>query len=173
MSQRNKKASFQGWNTPPDFVEVLRGFRPISLDPCSNPHSMVGAEVALEWPEYDGLQGPWHLYDHTFVNPPYDNQPAWISKASDESALGAPHITMLIPSSTETKAFQGLVFGSCDAICFLDRRLKFWRDGVCPPKGGNTLPSAVPYWGIDPKGFAEAFAPHGTTVTDWHGKAHR
>ncbi len=173
MAQRNKKKQgYQHWNTPPPVLEPLRAFLPISLDPCSNPHSLVGASVELAAPECDGLAIPWHWYFHTFVNPPYNNQPEWMAMAALEHHFyDAPHITMLIPASTETQAFQRDIFGSCSAICFWDRRLKFYREGGPPPtNNGNTLPSALCYWGIEPERFAEHFAPHGVVVTDWTGR---
>ena len=173
MTQRDgKKQGYQSWNTPPEVVAALHAFMPISLDPCSNPHSKVAADVELAAPACDGLAIPWHWYGHTFVNPPYDDQPLWMDKAGLERRFyDAAHITMLIPSSTETQGFQRHVFGTADAVCFWSRRLRFWRDGVCPPKGGNTLPSALPYWGCEPARFAEHFSAFGVVVTDWHGKA--
>ena len=173
MSQR-AKTGYQGWNTPEDVLEPLRDFLPISLDPCSNEHSTVGADVSVCAPDGDGLLVPWHQYGHTFVNPPYNDQPTWLRKAEAERHLDfykadtPSHITMLIPASTETLAFQRYVFGTADAICFWRRRLKFWREGE--PGSGNTLPSALVYWGWEPERFATHFAPHGATVTDWHGR---
>lgn len=171
MAQRQRKQSFQGWNTPPEVLTPLHEFERVSLDPCSNPHSLVRASVALEAPECDGLTLAWHQYRHTFVNPPYDDQPDWMFKAYLERCLGAQHITMLIPASTETVGFQQLIFGTCDVVCFWRRRIKFWRDGAQPTAGGNTLPSALCYWGEDPERFAAHFAPYGACATEWtkHG----
>jgi hypothetical protein len=149
-------------------LDPLHEFVPITLDPCSNPHSIVGADVALSAPECDGLAAPWHLYTHTYVNPPYENQPEWMYKAALERIMyEAEHITMLIPASVETVGFQQLVFGTCDAICFWHKRLAFLRDGGPPIKGGNTLPSALPYWGAEPERFADHFSKHGVCVTEW------
>src|SRR4051794_4828091 len=33
----------QDWLTPPYFLDIVRGFGPISLDPCANPLSFVRA----------------------------------------------------------------------------------------------------------------------------------
>lgn len=165
MAQRAHKQSYQHWNTPETVLEPLRDFMPISLDPCSNTHSTVGADVEIVHPAADGLVVPWHQYGHTFVNPPYNDQPTWLAKAALEAAQGAAHITMLIPASTETIAFQRWVFGEASAVCFWRRRLRFWREGA--PGSGNTLPSVLVYWGIEPKRFAACFAPHGATVTEW------
>jgi hypothetical protein len=163
---QRQKIGYQHWNTPPEILAPLQAFRPITLDPCSNVHSVVPAQVRIAEAEGDGLTVPWHHYGHTFVNPPYANQPAWIYKACEEHAQGAPHITMLIPAATETGAFQSLVFGFAQAVCFLSRRVAFLREGK-RNEGGNTLPSVIAYWGEDPAGFARAMAPIGVTATQW------
>lgn len=166
MPQRNKKQSYQHWNTPPEVLDPLHAFAPICLDPCSNAGSIVGAKVSVCEPD-DGLAVSWRRYSHTFVNPPYDNQPDWMYKAMVESTFyEAPHITMLIPASTETVAFQEFVFGSCDVVCFWKRRLEFWRDGA-PVSAGNTLPSALCYWGVEPERFADHFKAYGRCMTKW------
>lgn len=165
MGQR-AKVGYQHWNTPEAVLAPLRAFMPITLDPCSNAHSTVGADVQIAAPAADGLSVPWHWYGHTFVNPPYDDQPRWMAKAALEHAVGAQHITMLIPASTETVAFQQWVFGEASAVCFWRRRLRFLREGAAGTQG-NTLPSALVYWGVEPERFAEHFAPCGATVTEW------
>ncbi len=166
MGQR-AKIGYQHWNTPEEVLVPLRAFMPISLDPCSNPHSTVGAGVSIVAPLGDGLEVPWHWYGHTFVNPPYDDQPTWMARAALERHFyDAAHITMLIPASTETVAFQEHVFGSASAICFWRRRLRFLREGAAGTQG-NTLPSALVYWGDEPERFAEHFASHGATATEW------
>lgn len=131
MAQRNKKKQgYQSWNSPPEVLDPLRAFMPISFDPCSNPHSMVGADVALAAPDCDGLAVAWHLYAHTYVNPPYDDQPEWMRKAAiARHFYEAQHITMLIPASTETQGFQEIVFGTADAVCFWHRALEVLARG--------------------------------------------
>ncbi len=168
MAQRNtKNPGFQHWNTPAEVLDPLRAFVPISLDPCSNPSSVVAASCRVTLP-VDGLAFPWHLYGHTFVNPPYADQPAWLAKAVAERALGAKTITVLIPASTETKTFREQVFGHADAVAFWHRRIGFTRaDGG---GSGNSLPSALVYFGDEPERFAEHFAPYATVVTDWTGR---
>lgn len=165
MAQRNRKKGYQHWNTPPEVLEPLTAFLPITLDPCSNPNSIVPAVSKVEAPYADGLAVDWHRFGHTFVNPPYMNQPAWMEKAAREFALGAHTITMLIPASTETLGFRRWIFGHATAVAFWKRRLAFLRhDGGKP---GNTLPSALPYFGHEVERFCDHFAPHATIVTDW------
>lgn len=166
MPQRNK-TGYQHWNTPEEVLAPLRDFLPISLDPCSNPHSTVDAGVQIVAPFADGLDVAWHQYGHTFVNPPYNDQPAWMAKAAGAVRCGTGcTVTMLIPASTETVAFQRYVFGRADAVCFWRRRLRFLRDGSAGTQG-NTLPSALVYWGVEPVRFAAHFAPYGAVMTGW------
>ena len=43
-----QKSSFDGWNTPPNLVALLKSFGldGVSLDPCSNASSVVGSGLS-------------------------------------------------------------------------------------------------------------------------------
>lgn len=170
MGQRDKKEGYQHWNTPTEILDPLSAFLPISLDPCSNSTSIVPAQFKVQPPD-DGLAIDWHRFGHTFVNPPYKNQLEWLAKAIAEIAQSAKTelfdatITFLIPASPETDAFRRYVFGHADAVAFWRRRVKFTRaDGG---GGGNTLPSALVYFGPEKQRFAEHFSEHATVITEW------
>jgi hypothetical protein len=159
-------AAFQHWNTPEDVLAPLRGFLPITLDPCSNPFSTVGAQVSVELPG-DGLALSWARYGHTFVNPPYEDVAPWLCKAAVERVLyDAVAVTMLIPAAVETVAFRDFVFAYADAIAFWNRRIGFVRsDGG--KVSGNAHASALVYYGAEPARFADHFAPYATVATEW------
>lgn len=161
--------AYQHWNTPAEVLAPLRAFLPITLDPCSNPGSAVGADVAVQLPD-DGLAVDWHYYGHTFINPPYEDQAPWLLKAASECLLFQAHtITLLIPASVETASFRDLAFGCADAIAFWHRRVAFDRhDGG--KRGGNSHPSALVYFGPKPERFAEHFGALATVITDWTGR---
>lgn len=61
------------WCTPQREVdgvhETFGG--PPDLDPCSNPHSTVGAWTSFMLPEKDGLVDSWSPYLKRYVNPPF------------------------------------------------------------------------------------------------------
>lgn len=68
----NSEALSQHWCTPPKYVDAVKEFfgGSIALDPCSNRHSIVNAQVEYSLPETDGLAASWD-YPTVFVNPPY------------------------------------------------------------------------------------------------------
>lgn len=113
------------WCSPPDFLDVVRRFDAIGLDPCSNYASVVDADV--EWSlesGFDGLVLPWTAHGLVYVNPPYSRFLApWIRKVCDEADAGAEIVT-LTPSRTGSSWCQTLLRRS-DAHCFLKGRLRF------------------------------------------------
>lgn len=170
MSPRAISAgAFQHWNTPEDVLAPIRAFLPITFDPCSNPYSTVGAQIANEFPS-DGIAIPWHVFGHTFVNPPYDDVTPWLVKAAAERVLfDALAVTLLVPAAVETLGFREFAFGYADAIAFWKKRIAFVRsDGG--KVSGNSHASALVYYGGEPERFAEHFEPHATVITDWTGR---
>lgn len=163
MTQRQRKRTgFQDWCTPKEVIEPLNAFLPITLDPCSNARSIVPAAVRISLPD-DGLGVRWCEYGHTYCNPPYENQAPWLLKCAVEYTIfDALAITALVPAATETTAFREFVFGTAEAIAFWHKRVVF-----IGPKGkhrGNTLPSALCYWGNEPERFYHHFSPYATVV---------
>ena len=91
----------QDWCTPPKYVDAVRYFfgGAVGLDPCSNNHSTVRADVEWSLPEVDGLFPPWN-YPTIFVNPPYGRDSMrrtsifdWLSKwrgCSEALRVGGP-----------------------------------------------------------------------------------
>src|SRR5262245_52526736 len=69
---RKVNSASQDWGTPQNYVRAVKDFfhGAIDLDPCSNPHSIVGATVEYGLPRKDGLKETWN-YRRIFVNPPY------------------------------------------------------------------------------------------------------
>lgn len=153
------------WNTPRSVLDVIEGFHPIDLDPCSNEHSLVNAGRAVCLPD-DGMLDAWYTYGHTYVNPPYSKGEVakWTAKASSESRRGARHITMLINACPETKAWKDNVWPHASRVAFWRTRIKFEK-----PDGGTgtKLPSAIVYYGADVRRFDRCFAEHCTIMRDW------
>ncbi len=52
----------QEWGTPQKYVAAVKKVfaGKIHLDPCSNEHSIVGAEVEYQLPIRDGLKASWN-----------------------------------------------------------------------------------------------------------------
>lgn len=162
MSQRdgNKK---QDWCTPPEVVKALHEFFPIGLDPCSNAESIVGAGESYSLPQ-DGLGAKlsWeHL--HVYINPPYGNQRPWAEMAKYRAFVGeATNVTMLIPASPETKLWREVIWPTATAVAFWRKRINFIGS-----KSGNTLPSALVYWGPSRHRFARHFSKYATIMEGW------
>lgn len=162
----------QTWCTPPKYVRAVREVfgGKIALDPCSNRHSLVHAEVEYCLPERDGLHSSWS-YPAIYVNPPYgaDRERGttikdWLrrcAKAHDEHGSA---VLALVPVATNTKHWKDYVFGVADSIAFLyDTRLKFLVDGKDGGKGAP-MSCAMVYWGEDVDRFEEVFLPFGAVI---------
>ncbi|MHC1859264.1 phage N-6-adenine-methyltransferase, partial [Escherichia coli] len=74
-------------------------------------------------PEDNSLEQDWGN-NIVWLNPPYSDLKTWLSKAVDAFNKGAT-VLILVPSRTDTIAFQDYAAKVCDCICFLKGRLKF------------------------------------------------
>ncbi len=169
---RSIVSNSQTWCTPPKYVravrEVLGGT--IALDPCSNRHSIVHAEVEYQLPEHDGLRSTWE-YPTIYVNPPYgaDRQRGttikdWLRRCAYAHEEYGSEVLALVPVATNTKHWKDYVFGVADAVCFLyDTRLRFLVDGKDQGKGAP-MSCAMVYWGEHISRFRGVFLPHGAVV---------
>lgn len=138
----------QDWCTPKNIVDLIHGFKPIQLDPCSNSSSIVNAKEIYSLEDYqDGLILPWKSL--SFINCPYDKSIAmWLSKAEFEYNTNAVESITLIPARTDTKWFHNY----CNTICFIKGRLKFLG-----AKSSAPFPSMLVYFGNDVAYFHNYF----------------
>ncbi len=153
------------WQTPPEFLDVVRKMGPIGLDPCTTMDNPVGADIFMFPPPggmtagIDGLAAGWGggKFGVVFCNPPYGRGlGAWSAKMKDEAKRGA-EIIGLLPARTDTKWWQDVT--SADAVCFWRGRLKFVGAPHAAP-----FPSAVPYWGPRAVEFRRIFSQYGWVV---------
>jgi hypothetical protein len=119
------------WNTPQYILDAVRQVfdGSIDLDPCSNATSIVNAsgEYNLELRGENGLELGWS--GNVFVNPPFGRGlDKWVQKAID-SASGKDgeetSVIMLLPVAVSTKLWQNKILKRADAICFLNKRIRF------------------------------------------------
>lgn len=169
---RNIVSISQSWCTPPKYVcavrEVFGGT--IALDPCSNSHSVVQAEVEYRLPGHDGLRSNWH-YPTIYVNPPYGADrnrgttiKDWLRRCTHAREEHGSEVLALVPVATNTKHWKDYVWGAADAVCFLyDTRLRFLVDGKDEGKGAP-MSCAMVYWGKRLSRFEEVLLPHGAVV---------
>lgn len=181
MSAGRKIVSIsQSWCTPPKYVravcDVFGGT--IALDPCSNRHSVVKAEVEYRLPKHDGLRSSWD-YPTIYVNPPYGADrnrgttiKDWLRRCARAREEHRSEVLALVPVATNTKHWKEYVWGVADALCFLyDTRLRFLVEGKDAGKGAP-MSCAMIYWGKHVSRFDKILSPHGAVVDlrGLHGK---
>jgi len=110
---RNKlffSSDLQIGKTPDDLYNILDNEFHFDFDPCP------------ENPTFNGLLCNWK--QSNFINPPYNQQKAWVVKAYLES-LNDKICVMLLPARTDTKLFHDFIFKKAQEIRFIKGRLKF------------------------------------------------
>jgi len=113
MKMKNKlffSSELQTGKTPNDLYNNLDQEFNFDFDPCPND------------PTFNGLLCNWKKSN--FVNPPYNNQKAWVEKAYNES-LKDKICVMLLPARTDTKLFHEFIFKKAHEIRFIKGRLRF------------------------------------------------
>lgn len=111
MKNRNI-ISGDDWATPKNLYDKLNEEFNFDFDPCPL-HST-----------FDGLIIIWGK--RNYINPPYSRKlkEAFIIKAYEESMQGKLCV-MLLPVSTSTKIFHGIILPYANEIRFLKGRVKF------------------------------------------------
>jgi hypothetical protein len=162
----------QNWCTPAKYVQAVKEFfggHP-ALDPCSSPHSIVGAEVEYVLPERDGLHETWS-FSTIYVNPPYgaDRQRGttikhWLARCAEVHQSHGAEVLALVPVATNTSHWKHHIWGVATGVAFLyDTRLRFLVDGRESTKGAP-MSCAMVYWGACYDRFADIFAAFGAVV---------
>lgn len=169
---RTVNSQSQRWGTPFKYVQAIKCFfgGSISLDPCSNKYSIVGAETEFMLPKNDGLKEEWN-YSTIYMNPPYgaDRETGttiknWLAKCATTHKKYSTEILALVPVATNTGHWKKCVFGEARAICFLyDTRLKFLENGQDFGKGAP-MACAMIYWGNDYDKFYDIFIEYGAVI---------
>lgn len=153
------------WNTPTEVIDLIKQrFGSVTLDPCSNSKSLVGAKMAYCGPDIDkdGLVESWQCGGLVFVNPPYGRKiRKWVDKCASEADIAYheknnTEIILLGPARTDTAFFQKAVCPTADKILLWQGRLTF--------AGANApalFPSFLAYWGHRPDAFMMTFLGKG------------
>lgn len=160
------------WGTPRKYVDAIKDVfgGEIDLDPCSNEHSIVGAQVEYALPRKDGLQESWD-FPRIYVNPPYGsdrergtNIKVWLYRCAEAHRTHGSEVLALIPVATNTGHWKNYVWGRATAVAFLyDTRLRFLVDGKDEGKGAP-MSCAMVYWGKNFDKFFEVFIQFGAVV---------
>jgi len=166
----------QDWLTPPWFLDIVRRFGPIALDPCANPKSFVNAWCSFYGPPNHicGLSNSWWVPQDCacFVNPPYGRKLAlWAAKMASEYGRWSRtrgSLIALIPARTGTGYWERYVWPFADAVCFWNggseypSRMCFYDLTGRPATAGATFDAAVVYFGNNGNRFSSIFAPYGS-----------
>lgn len=159
------------WCTPHKYVSAVKAvLGEISLDPCSNEWSVVGAKTEYRLPDQDGLRETW---DHPsiYVNPPYGSDVHrgtriidWLQRCSDANLNFGSEVIALVPIAANTKHWKLYVWPRASSICFLyDTRLRFLVQGRDDGKGAPMACAAI-YWGDQQNKFSDVFSKHGAVL---------
>lgn len=162
----------QSWGTPQKYVAAVKRVfgGTISLDPCSNEHSIVHADTEYRLPKHDGLKESWR-FPTIYVNPPYgiDKErgttiKSWLSRCVHAHEQYNSEIIALVPIAANTSHWKKCVFTKAHGICFLyDTRLRFLENGKDTGKGAP-MACAMIYWGEHYDRFYQVFIEHGAVV---------
>lgn len=148
--------------TPPHIVGfVEKSFGSIDLDPCWHEKSYVRASQVMTEVE-DGLTSRWSGR-LAFVNPPFSNLSAWISRCADAYERGEVEtVVALLMARTETAAFRNRLFGRADLL-FLRGRISF-HDESGARMGPAPFPVMFAVWGAAPQSVARFAELTGSSV---------
>lgn len=167
----------QDWLTPPYFLDIVRRFGPIALDPCGNPRSFVHAWMTYFGPPNHicGLTNSWWVPEKTvcFINPPYGRTlNLWAMRMASEygNACSQPRgsLIALIPARTGTGYWEQFIWPFADAVCFwhggtqYPSRMCFYDLTGRPAETGATFDAAVVYFGPQRDKFQSVFDTYGT-----------
>lgn len=171
-------SEFQGYQTPPEWLERIRQVAPIKLDPATTKANPTDAEIFL-YPPYNSLEEDWREHAQgglVFINPPYGDEldKAWAPKISDEGMRGCELIS-LTPARPDTAWFRKMT--TADAMCFVRGRIKFYgfnpltqqfergawsvKSNKWMPNSPAGFPSLFCYWGKRADRFREVFSSYG------------
>jgi len=160
-SKTDEEEGTDSWATPLSLVRLVHAFfgGPPTLDPCSNEHSIVGAQRTFT-KEDDGLAQRWPA-GKIYVNPPYGRPLAtWIERCYVEALRGPSEVLLLIPARTSNRSFQRYVYPPRSAAtCFWDGRVEFRLDGT--RHAAAPFSNLLVYYGQDVARFRQIFHEHG------------
>lgn len=94
-------------------------------------------------PKEDGLMQDWST-EVFWCNPPYSDLKPWLTKSSVSYKQGGTGL-VLVPSRTDTIAFQDFAVPNCTCICFVKGRIKFSDPNADPnaKKNPSPFPSVI------------------------------
>lgn len=149
------------WCSPRDVSDPLAQFfgGPVACDPCSNPFSIIAADVAYT---FGGLQFAWG--ETSYMNNPYSKNDPWADKAIHEMRIGNVSELVTLMMVAPSTAWWGKL---CNAAprnprLIFTRRLKF----IGEQKHGARFDTVLKYYGRRTQQFERHFK-HLARWTRW------
>lgn len=121
---------------------------PPGCDPCSNPHSIIGArrelyELGLQLPWYDDKRKP----ADTYQNHPYSINDPWAAKAVYEMRIGnVRELVVLCMTATSTAWWSTFMGYRVNPRVICTKRLKFLGPDGVPLKSGARFDTSLIYY---------------------------
>lgn len=116
---------FNEWATPQEFYDALDRRFHFTCDVCALPEN--AKHTNFYTPEINGLKQTWN--GTCWMNPPYDEVPAWVAKAYRSAQLGVTVVALLASRSSETVWWHEYVMRSSE-IWYVKNRLWFSKGGI-------------------------------------------
>lgn len=149
------------WYTPPDIIELARAvLGAIDLDPASNDIAQSWIRASTYYTAETPLQAAWT--GRVFLNPPFDDTPAWVERLEREYTHGAVTAAILLVNSAPGYGWWERLWRN-RPVCMLRERLRFYT--VAGVAGGQAKKGqTIAYFGTDNRRFIDVFAPLGRII---------
>lgn len=164
MSQPMSVLTSQGtieWYTPPDIIERARALLGgIDLDPASSDTAQRWIQAAEYYTETRPAPATWA--GRVWLNPPFDDTPAWVDRLDSEYTDGGVTAAVLLVNSAPGYIWWEDLWRR-RPVCMLRERLSFWTpEGK--PGGQAKKGTTIAYYGQDVQRFIEVFSTIGRII---------
>jgi hypothetical protein len=160
-------SSTNEWYTPPVYIDAVRAvLGSIQFDPfsCDVANTLVGADDYYTAAD-DATVTPWPVVRTVFANPPYERGliDRCINTIITNHRVNGSATIVLVNVATDARWFQQAL-GSCNAVCFTAKRIRFVKSDGITLGGSNTRGQAFFYFGGDLEAFARVFKKFGSVL---------
>ncbi len=142
------------WYTPPAMIERARSvLGAIDLDPASADVPQAWIQAQTYYTATTLLQSPWA--GRVWLNPPFDDVPAWVERLEREYTHGAVTAALLLVNSAPGYVWYEELWRRWPVVCLRERLRFIQADGT--PAGQAKKAQTIAYLGHDVRCFIEVF----------------
>lgn len=146
------------WYTPPHIITMARSaLGDIDLDPASNDIAQQWIQARTYYTAGTPLQAPWS--GRVWLNPPFDDTPAWIDRLERAYSRGDVAAALLLVNSAPGYIWYEDLWRSWPVVCLRERLCFIRPDGT--PGGQAKKAQTIAYLGTDIRRFIDVFRPLG------------